>query len=99
MSSHHEQIQKLAKTLEDWDYKIDRLEHRVKDLPEELRSIAQNKYQKLLDYRAELKAKEEKIIESSEHAVHEIEKSIEDYANTFSLIFKEVEMDVQVEGT
>lgn len=99
MSSHHEQIQKFAQTLEEWDYKIDRLEHRVKDLPDELRSLAQNKFKKLLDYRDELKVKEERLIESSEHAVHEIEKSVEEVVDTFSLLFKDVEMDVEVEGT
>jgi uncharacterized coiled-coil DUF342 family protein len=99
MSSHHEQIEKFAKKLEEWDYKIDRMEHRVMDLPDELRSIAQNKYQKLLDYRSGLKEKEDKLVASSEHAVHEIEKSVEDVWNTVSLLFKEVEMEVEVEGT
>jgi len=99
MTSHHDQIAKFTKTLEEWDYKVDRLEHRVKDMPEELRSIAQQKYQKLLSYRTEIKQREESLLASSEHAVHEVEKSIEDVWGTFKLLFEDVEMDVEVEGT
>jgi archaellum component FlaC len=99
MTSHHDQIAKLAKTLEEWDYKIDRLENRVKDLPDELRAIAEAKYQKVLDFRNELQEKEENFIEVSESAVQEIEKSVASIADTFKLLFKDVEVAVEVEGT
>ena len=42
MSSHHEHIEKFAKKAEEWDYKLDRLQHRLKDLPEEIKSKAQS---------------------------------------------------------
>jgi len=99
MSSHHDQIAKFTKTLEEWDYKVDRLEHRVKDLPDELREMAQAKYQKLVDYRTELKDKETQLKASSEQAVAEIEKSVSDVLDTFKLLFDDVEMEVEVEGT
>jgi len=43
MSSHHDRIAKLSKKLEEWDYKLDRLEHRIKDLPDELKAKSEAK--------------------------------------------------------
>lgn len=99
MSSHHDQIAKLSKTLEEWDYKLDRLEHRVKDLPEELKAIAEKKYQKLLEFRDSFKAKEEALIDASEHALEEIEHSVEEAVDTFKLLFEDIDVDIEVEGT
>ncbi len=99
MSSHHEKIDQLARRLEDWDYKIDRLEHRVKGLPDELRVAAQEKYQKIKDYQFSIQEKEQALKETTEHAIHDIEHSFEEVWNTFKLLFEEVEMDVEVEGT
>jgi len=99
MTSHHDQITKFTKTLEEWDYKVDRLEHRVKDLPDELREIAQTKYQKLISYRNDLQQKEAKLAESSEKGLLDVEHSIDEVWGTFKLLFEEVEMEVEVEGT
>ena len=98
MSSHKDKIAKLSQILEEWDYKVDRLEHRVKDLPDELKAAAEKKYQKLLDFRDNLKEKEEELISSSEHAVEEIEHSIESAVDTFKLLFEDVEVNTKVEG-
>jgi len=99
MSSHHDKIQKLAERLEAWDYKIDRLENRVKGLPDEFRATAQEKYQKIKDYQSTLQHKEQSLKESTEHALHDIEHSFEEVWDTFKLLFEEVEMEVEVEGT
>ena len=98
MSSHKDKINKLAQTLEEWDYKLDRLEHRVKDLPDEFKAATEKKYQKLLDYREALKQKQHDLIESSEQAFDEIEASIEDKVDTFKLLFEDVEVNTKVEG-
>ena len=99
MSSHLDKIEQLAKRLEAWDYKIDRLEHRVKDLPDELRVAAQEKYQKIKDYQFSIQEKEQALKETTEHAIHDIENSFEEIWTTFKLLFEEVEMDVEIEGT
>ena len=98
MSSHKDKISKLSQTLEEWDYKLDRLEHRVKDLPDELKAAAEKKYQKLLDFRDSMKKKEQALMDSSEQKLDEIEHSIEDAVSTFKLLFEDVEVNTKVEG-
>lgn len=98
MSSHQSKIARLTQTLEDWDYKLDRLEHRVKDLPDELKAAAEKKFQKLLGFRDTLKKKEEALISASEDVVEDIEHSIEDTIDTFKLLFEDLEVNTKVEG-
>jgi len=98
MSSHKDKITKLAQTLEEWDYKVDRLEHRVKDLPDELKAVTEKKYQKLLGLRDSLKEKEAKLKSASEHAVEDIEKSIDEVVDTFKLLFEDIEVNSKIEG-
>jgi len=98
MSSHKDKIAKLAQILEEWDYKVDRLEHRVKDLPDELKASVEKKYQKLLAYRDNLKEKEVELKNASGHAVEEIEHSIEEVVDTFKLLFEDVEVHSKIEG-
>ena len=99
MTSHRDKIEQLSARLEGWDYKIDRLEHRVKGMPDELRLNVQEKYQKIKDYQQTLLQKEQEMKDAAEHAVHEIEGSFEEVWSTFTLLFDEVEMEVEVEGT
>ena len=98
MSSHKDKIAKLAQTLEEWDYKVDRLESRIKDLPDELKAVAERKYQKLLDFRDILKEKETELINASEHAVEDIEHSIEEVVDTFKILFEDIEVNSKIEG-
>tara|TARA_R110002167_G_scaffold22114_3_gene79542 strand:- start:797 stop:1096 length:300 start_codon:yes stop_codon:yes gene_type:complete len=98
MSSHKDKISKLAQTLEEWDYKLDRLEHRVKDLPDELQAVVEKKYQKLLGFRDSLKKKEQALVDASEEAFDEVEASIEDAVGTFKLLFDDVEVSTKIEG-
>ncbi|MFT6028708.1 MAG: archaellum component FlaC [Oleiphilaceae bacterium] len=98
MSSHKDKITKLAQTLEEWDYKVDRLEHRIKDLPDELKALAEKKYQKLLAFRDSVKEKETELINASEYAVEVIEYSIDEAIDTFKLLFGDVEVHSKIEG-
>ena len=98
MSSHKDKIAKLTQTLEEWDYKVDRLEHRVKDLPDEIKAVAVKKYQKLLNFRDSLKEKEAELKNASEHAVEDIEKSIDEVVDTFKLLFEDIEVNSKIEG-
>jgi uncharacterized protein YoxC len=99
MTSHHDKIEEITERLETWDYKVDRLESRVKGLPDELRIKALEKFQKIKDYQQSLQRKEQELKEATEHAVHEIENSFDEIWDTFKLLFKEIEMEVEVEGT
>ena len=98
MSSHKDKIAKLSQTLEDWDYKLDRLEHRLKDLPDEIKAKADAKYEKLLGFRDSLKKKEQDLVSASEDAVEDIEHSIDETVDTFKLLFEDVEVNTKVEG-
>lgn len=62
MSSHHTAIQKFSQKLEELDYALDRLEHRLQDLPAEIKAKAGVKIQKLKDYRTELQDKEKALL-------------------------------------
>jgi len=96
MTSHHDKIKQLTERLEAWDYKVDRLENRVKGMPDELRKNAQEKFQKIKDFQ---QLKEQELKAATEHAVHEIENSFDEILDTFKLLFEDVEMEVEVEGT
>lgn len=98
MSSHQDKIAKLAQTLEEWDYKVDRLEHRVKDLPDELKAVVEKKYQQLLSIRDNLKKKEQALLNASEQVIDDAEHSIEEAVDTFKLLFDDVDVNTQVEG-
>lgn len=98
MSSHKDKIAKLTQTLEDWDYKLDRLEHRLKDLPDEIKAKAEAKYEKLLSFRDSLKKKEQALVSASEDAVEDIEQSIDETVGTFKLLFEDVDVNTKVEG-
>jgi len=99
MTSHHDKIEQLTERLEAWDYKVDRLESRVKGMPDELRKSAHKKFQKIKDYRLSLEEKEQALKEATEHAIDEVEGSFEEAWDTFKLLFEEVEMEIEVEGT
>lgn len=97
MTSHHDKIKQITEQLEAWDYKVDRLESRVKGMPDELRINAQEKLQKIKEYQQTLQQKLQALKEATERAVHEIENSFEEAWDTFKLLFETVEMEV--EGT
>jgi len=98
MPSHQKIIEQITKRLEAWDYKIDRLESRVKGLPDELRASAHEKYQKLKQYQETLGERERALKATTEQAIHDVEDSFEEVWDTFKLLFEEVEKE-EVEDT
>ncbi len=98
MSSHKDKITKLTQILEEWDYKLDRLEHRVKGLPDEVQEAVEQKFQKLLSYRDSLKKKEKDLVNATEQAIEDIEYSIDEAVDTFKLIFEDIEVHAKIEG-
>ena len=51
-----------------------------------------------MDLRDSLKEKEAKLKSASEHAVEDIEKSVDDVVDTFKLLFEDVEVNSKIEG-
>ncbi|MBK8973489.1 MAG: hypothetical protein IPM37_19870 [Hahellaceae bacterium] len=98
MSSHHTAIQKFSQKLEELDYTLDRLEHRLQDLPGEIKASASIKVQKLRDYRAELQEKEKALLEQSEEKLHNVEAVIDDALDTVKILFEDIQIDMKVEG-
>lgn len=78
MSSHKDLIAKLGKTLEEWDYQIDRLEHRVQGAPAELKSRLDDKMKSVQKYKAIVKDKISEIEKASNTAVDELNKTADD---------------------
>jgi len=97
MSSHHETIKNLTDHLEEWDYKINLLETRIKDLPDELKGNAEEKYQKLKEFQSTIPEKERALKDATEHAIHDIEASFKDLFDTFKLLFEDIELEISVE--
>lgn len=77
MSDHHEFIHQIKQQLEDWDYQLDRLEHRVDGLGEELREKAKQTLEDINKQRLELKHKMAELTDQSENAVEDLKEGIE----------------------
>ena len=78
--------------LEEWDYKLDRLEHRLKDAPDEIREKVQQKAEQLKAQRGKLAEQEHRIQDAAEHAIEEIEDALKEGWATMQLLFEEVVM-------
>lgn len=77
MASHEEYIQKLRKQLEEWDYELDRLEHRVEDLGNEARERAKQKLEDAREYRRDVEGKLKKLEGAAGEALQDIRDGIE----------------------
>ena len=97
MSSHHQQIQNLAELLEEWDYKIDRLEHRVRDFPQELSNTLYGKYDRLKAFRSDLLKKERDLESRAQKGIHLLDDTIKETLNSMDILFQDIELDVNVE--
>ena len=97
MSSHHAQIKLITDKLEEWDYKLDRLEHRLKDLPESVKQKSHEKLELLRGKRVKLLERKEALQSGAGDAVHEVEDSLEAIWGGAKLLFEEIELDVNVE--
>ena len=77
MSSHQDYIERLRKQLEEWDYELDRLEYRVRDLAGQAEQRAQEQLESARTYRQEVESKLEKLEESASHAFEDIRDGLE----------------------
>lgn len=97
MSSHHELIEELSQLLEDWDYKLDRLTHRVVDLPKDVQQQTNDQLQKLKDFRESIRVQEKAIRNKASHSVDELEELIDLAQDTFVLLYSDLTPQVKVE--
>lgn len=95
MTTHHDRIEALSKKLEEWDYKIDRLQHRAQDLPIELKGKAEQAYQEMVAARDQLREKQKILIDSSEQAYKDIEDSIEGLWRKVKQVFKDAKTELE----
>lgn len=77
MPSHEDYIQKLRNQLEEWDYELDRLEHRVEDLSNEARQRAKQKLEDAREYRQEVEGKLKRLEGAAGDAIQDIRDGLE----------------------
>ena len=77
MSSHQEYIDRLRKQLEEWDYELDRLEHRVRDLADQARERAKKQLESARGYRQDVEKKLERLEDSANHALEDLRDGLE----------------------
>src|SRR5690554_7807720 len=70
-------IDKMRNQLEDWDYQLDRFEHRVKDMRAELQNKAKVRIEEFRDKRRELEARVAELEKSSERALEDLRDGVE----------------------
>lgn len=70
-------IEKMRSQLEDWDYQLDRFEHRAKDMREELQSKAKTRVEEFRDKRRELEGRVAELEETSGRALEDLRDGIE----------------------
>lgn len=97
MSSHHDQIQHLAEKLEEWDYKLDRLEHRILDLPAALKKKTHDRIEKIKAQRGKMHKRKVALQEGAEHLIHDAEESVELAVDSVKFLFEEIELDIDID--
>ncbi len=70
-------IDKIRRQLEDWDYQLDRFEHRVEDLSHELQSKAKQQVAEFRHKRHELEGRLGELEKTSERALEDLRDGIE----------------------
>lgn len=68
---------RIRQQLEDWDYQLDRFEHRVEALSQELRDKAKSRVTEFRDKRHELEQRLEQLEKASERALEDLKDGIE----------------------
>lgn len=77
MPSQHEYVNRLRQQLEDWDYQLDRLEHRVQDLGNDARDRAKQKLADVRRYRADVEARLKKLESAAGDALEDVRDGLE----------------------
>lgn len=77
MSSHQDYIDRLRNQLQEWDYELDRLDNRVRDLAGQARERAREQLDEARDYRREVEGKLEKLERSASDAIEDLRNGLE----------------------
>lgn len=77
MSSHKSFIDQLTNQLEKWDYDLDRLEHRLNDISDELKEKLDNTVAQLKSDRKELIEKVQKYEQAGEDAIEDLKEGLD----------------------
>lgn len=75
--SHSELIEKIKAQLEEWDYELDRMEHRAEDLQSEVKSKYHETLSELKDKRGELISRLKQYEDAAEDAVEDLKEGLE----------------------
>lgn len=75
--SHESFIEKLRAQLEEWDYQLDRFEHRAKDMSHDLQEKAGTKVEEFRGKRHELEHKLGELEKASERALEDLRDGVE----------------------
>jgi chromosome segregation ATPase len=70
-------IEKLRRQLEEWDYQLDRFEHRVGDLSQDLQAKAKSQVAEFRGKRRELEGRIGELEKASERALEDLRDGIE----------------------
>lgn len=77
MSSHKAFINKISSQLEKWDYDLDRLEHRVEGISDDLKEQLNKTITELKSSRSALSEKVSEYEQAGEDAVEDIKEGLE----------------------
>lgn len=77
MSNRQQYIDKIAAQLEEWDYDMDRLEHRVKDYQGEIKTKFEEKLKEVRNDISQVNHKVKEFVEASEDALEDLKDGLE----------------------
>ena len=75
--SHSELIEKIKAQLEEWDYELDRMEHRAEGVQEDLKSKYHQVLEDLKGKRSELMSRLDHYEDAAEDAVEDLKEGLE----------------------
>ncbi|MDX1805180.1 MAG: hypothetical protein R3292_14005 [Alcanivorax sp.] len=81
MSSHQQRIEKISDKLKNWDYQLDRLEHRLIDLSDDARQRANETLTTLKEQRQQLASRLEESRNSAGEMLDELKQSMDKAAD------------------
>ncbi|MDX1694384.1 MAG: hypothetical protein R3208_11525 [Ketobacteraceae bacterium] len=75
--SHSELIEKIKAQLEEWDYELDRMEHRAEDVQADVKSRYQHLVEDLKAKRSELAHRVDQFEDAAEDALEDVKEGLE----------------------
>lgn len=77
MSAHQDLIEKISNRLKDWDYQLDRLEHRISDLTGDAKQAARQRLEEARTHRQELRQKLDQAKGEAEQTLDSVRDNLE----------------------